>query len=142
MKIRQGFVSNSSSSSFCIYGICTAESSIIDVLIEKGVPEEELADGIGEYLYEYSYARKKREGTLTVEEIDKNEKKFFKAEDGFESHNPYYDCGESIYLGIDWSTIGDDETGSEFKTRIEDTLKDLLGDDTQCFTYKKAWRDG
>lgn len=142
MKIRQGFVSNSSSSSFCIYGICTEESKIEAALIAKGATEDDLADGVSEYLYEWSYSYKKREGTLTAEDIAENEKKFFKAEDGFESHNPYYDCGGNIYLGVDWSTIGDDETGSQFRARIEAKFKDLFGEDTKCSTLEEAWRNG
>ena len=141
MKIRQGFVSNSSSSSFCIYGITVDESEVKEALIAKGATEEELSDGLYEYFDNWSYNHKKREGKLTEEDIAEYENKFFKPEDGFETHNPW-DYGEEIYLGVEWSTIGDDETGSQFRARIEAKLTELFGKETPCGTLEEAWRDG
>ena len=46
------------------------------------------------------------------------------------------------FLGISWSSIDDDETGSEFKARIEEKMKMLFGDDVKCGTHEEAWRDG
>jgi len=141
MKIRNGFVSNSSSSSFCIYGICAEESEIKEALVAKGATKDELEDDLYEYFDNWSYNRKKREGELTAADISEYEDKFFKPEDGFEMHNPYEYDGE-IYLGVEWSSIGNDETGAEFKARIDAKLKDLFGKDVTCSTHSEAWRDG
>ena len=139
MKIRNGFVSNSSSSSFCIYGISTDENEITEALIAKGVSEKEFEDGLYEYFDDWTYNRKKQKGTLTEEDIAEYGNKFFKPEDGFKMHCPYED---EVYLGVAWSNIGDDETGAEFKNRIETKLKDLLGENITCSTLEEAWRDG
>ena len=141
MKIRQGFVSNSSSSSFCIYGICVGEQKVKDALIAKGVSEDELIDSVCEYLDDWSYNRKKRDGQLTAEDIKAYEGRFFKPEDGFSVNCPY-DWGEEIYIGVEWSSIKDDETGAAFKARIEAKLQELLGKDISCGTLSEAWRDG
>ncbi len=142
MKIRNGFVSNSSSSSFCIYGVTAAEQEIKDGLIAQGATEDDLADGVSEYLENWGYNSRKRSDSLTSEDIAGNEKKFFKAEEGFESHNPYYDYGDDIYLGVAWSSIGDDETGKQFRDRIDAKLTELFGKETVCGTLEEAWRDG
>jgi hypothetical protein len=140
MKIRQGFVSNSSSSSFCIYGITVEESEVKEALIAKGATEEDFADGLYEFFDSWSYDYKKREGKLTAEDIAEQEAKFFQPGDGFDFHSPY-DYGE-IYLGVEWSSIGDDETGSQFRARIEAKLTELFGKETSCSTLEEAWRDG
>lgn len=140
MKIRQGFVSNSSSSSFCIYGITVDEDEVKEALIAKGATEDELSDGLYEYFDSWSYDYKKREGKLTAEDIAEQEDKFFQPGDGFDYHNPH-DYGE-IYIGVEWSSIGDDETGSQFKDRIDAKLTELFGKEISCSTLEEAWRDG
>ena len=122
MKIRNGFVSNSSTSSFCIYGThLEYEDDLIKALIEKGfATKEELLDGVSEYAW------------------NKNNK-FFTGDIGFECP---YDGDDGVYIGIEWNKIKDDETGAQFKARIEEKMKDLLGNDVECGTYSEAWRDG
>ena len=103
MKIRQGFVSNSSTTSFCIYGAMSNDIS------------EDFEDMD---LYE------------VCDEL------------GIEYHQgPYgYDNG---WIGIEWATIGDDETGAQFKARVEGLLFSKLGVPAEkCRTHAEAWYDG
>jgi hypothetical protein len=44
-----------------------------------------------------------------------------------------YDDG--AYVGIEWCGIRDNETGSEFKARIEASLKKLVGRSVKCNTW-------
>lgn len=117
MKIRNGFVSNSSSSSFLIYGV---EVEDVNKLIE-GL---NLTDKEKESLEE--------EGDWHLSEIleDKNLK-------GLEYMNAY--DGECHYLGRSWDSVGDNETGLEFKNTIQKKISKLLGEDTECGTISESW---
>jgi len=117
MKIRSGFVSNSSSSSFLIYGI-SLDSDVILKALNVSIDEEsdEYEDDIYELL----------EGKLP-------------SGGKFEYHNPY-DCGEWA-IGKSWSNVGDDETGRQFKDSVESELKAIFGEDLKFSTMKEAWRD-
>lgn len=98
MKIRNGFVSNSSSSSFCIFG------AVVD---EKGYEqiEKEVSDA-----------------------------------------GLYYNWGpefsEGVYVGREWSKIGDDETGQQFKDSVEEDLERIFGKPLKCSTHEQGWYDG
>lgn len=83
MKIRSGFVSNSSTTSFCIYGVCISGHLDFWELKHDGVISKEPK------LYHYG------------------------AEDG-------------MYIGNEWSGVGDDETGRQFKERTEKEITELI----------------
>lgn len=100
MKIRNGFVSNSSSSSFLIYG---AEISEIDF-----PNKDEILDS--EKWQDLSFERQP-------------------------------DC-EYVYVGISWGSVKDDETGLQFKQRVEKQIKEMCGQDIACETISAAWYDG
>jgi len=139
MKIRNGFVSNSSSSSFCLYGLCIDESEIRDALIAKGeVLTEDEQEYLGEYFYyPYSYQKRKDNEEELTEEDKRAEAKFFSPDDGF----TYEDVdGYQQFIGIEWKDIKDDETGAEFKKRVENKLKELFPDKKiECSTHEHAW---
>jgi hypothetical protein len=106
MKISNGFVSNSSSSSFMIYGVrlgykdvdkINKTKDIENFLIEKGLPYETIPD-----------------------------------------------CDE-YYIGYSRDTIKDDETGKQFKERIEKEIKEALKDfelNLKFNTYSEGWYQG
>ena len=98
MKLRNGFVSNSSSSSFLIYGTSVDRDKVEEL--------EAKAEELG----------------MTVE---------YGHPDG------YYG-----YIGLSWDAIQDSETGAQFKNKIEEAVKKLLGPETKCMTHTQSWYNG
>ncbi len=147
MKTRNGFVSNSSSSSFLIYGVYDPDvdidvSTFVDLEILKPKWEtwhkdrlekydwhkdetfEEflegvMEDGIGEALYILD--------SILGEGFN------------FEHHSPF---GDYHYFGVDPRKMDDNETMGEFKERITKMCKDIFGDDVEAGWHEYAWRDG
>ena len=111
MKQRLGFVSNSSSSSFLIYGVRVDECN--------GEVESDLGDysSIEDKLDELKLSL----GTWSPEGFD------------------------GTYVGVSWSKVKDDETGKQFRERVQtevDRLTDALGAKRQkCDTHQEAWYD-
>lgn len=120
MKVRTGFVSNSSSSSFCIFGIDVKYGDIETQLINDFTAEE---------LAEAKSKNKRFDETNFRDLITLFCKKnSFDYIDDFE--------GDTIYIGRDPGSIGDDETGREFRNSIGDKLKPFVGD------KQPKWHEG
>jgi hypothetical protein len=101
MKIRNGFVSNSSSSSFLIYGAFIGDSELAESKMS-------LINSEG----------------LHIE------------------YGPPY-CRDGVYVGKSWDMVGDDETGKQFKSKIEKSLKKIFPDSELSFSsYEESWQDG
>jgi len=97
MKTRLGFVSNSSSASFCIYGVNFGDGMLLMKEDCKFMKEHGLHDEIGQY--------------------------------------------DSIYIGREWSSIGDDETGKQFKDSIAASIEKRWPGNT-CATHEEGWYNG
>ena len=134
MKIRQGFVSNSSSSSFCIFGIALD----LDSSFPSKIQEDILAE-----LDKYS-----------IEKYEVSFKELFEDDDGcaielavektglWSNYNS--DFG-TIWIGREYSSIKDDETGREFKDRVLLDLGKVFTDDaieSNRGTYEESWYNG
>jgi hypothetical protein len=103
MKIRNGFVSNSSTTSFCIYGVDT-DLSVLDKFMEKSGSDDE--DDDDRDVAAEKFEEEARDLGLVVFTDFEN---------------------EVVFIGRDPETMGDDETGREFKTSTKDKITKLLG---------------
>ena len=111
MKIRQGFVSNSSSQSFCIYG---AAPSFEDM--EMFLPEE--IDKTDEN-WKYEIDWNEHEGKIC--EVFGKEFSFY-----FD-----YEC-DDFYIGRSLETLKDDETGKQFRESVEKKCEEVFKKPTDC----------
>ena len=112
MKIREGLVSNSSSTSFCIYGTVLNDDTI-----------EELKEKHSEHDSVYDLLDK----VISDKKLD------------LSFHCPYED---QYYLGRSWSKVKDNQTGLEFKQDVKKQIVELLGKEVKIGTLEEAWRDG
>ncbi len=119
MKIRNGFVSNSSTSSFLIYGIYTDTYEMLEKFKATGFVPEDVED-LTEWLYEDGEDKIKEKGL---------------------SFKSSYESG-CVAIGISYDEIKDDETGLQFKERIEKAIKEIAGEDIKCSACEDAWRNG
>jgi len=110
MKIRRSFVSNSSTTSFCIYG----------TNLQYGTNFQGDIDDIQDIVATFN----------TI--------------NGTRLFTQYYQKGavEGVIVGYQWYNIRDNETGAQFKTRIETEIEKCFGSKLTCCTYQDAWYDG
>lgn len=96
MKVRNGFVSNSSTTSFLIWG-----AQIKEEPEWKSVRESDLELFYGDTSWEHS-----------------------------------------VFLGMSWDQVKDDETGAQFKERVEKEVEKLMGEKLECSSHSRAYYDG
>jgi len=111
MKTRIGFVSNSSSTSFSIFGV------------EKYLDYQEDEDDD-----DYDDYGKSKE----VQDI---QRKAVKA--GLEF---YYDYEQPCYaVGLSWCNIGGEETGNQFMAKVNKKIAEVMGETTECRTIESEY---
>ena len=119
MKIRIGFVSNSSTTSFCIYGLCLDDYT----QLQKACDLNNIKCNVEDDDFE-SYE--------VCEEIaTKNGLEFISGPQG-----------EGMFFGKRLSDMKDEETFGQFKKAIEEKLSRIFGEKMDCSVMEEAWHDG
>jgi hypothetical protein len=122
MKIRTGFVSNSSTSSFCIYGICIEGTSASELAtmfnLKHDFYDEDEDDEDSNYDVQEQINEKCEKVGLCFNNVD-----------------------DTIYIGREWCSIEDDETGKQFKEKTEEIIKKQVNIDVKCDTIEIAYPD-
>lgn len=115
MKKRTGFVSNSSTCSFLIYGVEASISEVTEILLKNGSTQEELDS---ECLTEWF--GKENNGTqgLYCEVI--------------------YEW-DAAYVGRLYQRMDDNETMGEFKNDVAEKVKKLFGKEMKCEEHEGTY---
>ena len=122
MKIRAGFVSNSSSSSFCIYGAWVSADSVKKLLSAEDLKYIEEVEGGANW---------------AIAEVGHSIPLFYHYEG-----ESYRDPDECCAFGKSYQSIGDDETGKQFKKRVQKKLEEVFGITKKCEVLTEGWYDG
>jgi hypothetical protein len=138
MKIRQGFVSNSSSSSFCIYGVEIKHKELFELAVRLGfeVEEKEPEVKTKEQKHLEQFLRGKDNKLAEEREKGEEESPEYKKYEPSDLINYINEqvikvkcftayCGENYYIGREFKSIEDKETGKSFKKSIENELDEL-----------------
>lgn len=135
MKTRIGFVSNSSTTSFSIYGCA----------IENG-KSGDATDKIFQYLttkpgFDKIFEKKMGAAYTDGDGCDRYTRvqMFKELCDGMQIIYGQYD---EMYIGKSFEVAKDTETVGEFKQNIAKIIKNIFGEDMVCDFYTKGWYDG
>ena len=118
MKIRNGFVSNSSNSSFLIFGKnfknlnFLSQNEKVQVMLEDDLDTYEIMEAVFPW----------------------------NKDNEIEYHMMEYD--DTVYIGQSWDQVKDDETGLQFKQRTVDAINKFCGTKytiADLRTHEHAW---
>lgn len=126
MKIRYGFVSNSSTSSFLLYGVCIETSKIFDALTDDAKSALNIDDG------EYSNTR------WDIDEIESVIPELIDSESKEMSENlavRFVNDWDELFVGIAPQYMRLDETRRQFQYRVEDMIRKVFKTPDDGFDY-------
>jgi hypothetical protein len=146
MKIRLGFVSNSSSSSFCIYGTTINTTDFIRGLIENfgdipeikiQIEENELSKKISNTEDDYFHIDYE-EMEFVDEVLDILARKDINP-NCYRKYQMNYDTKSEITIGRSYLDIDDNETGKEFKEKVEKFIKKIVKTEIEFDQMQEAF---
>lgn len=141
MKVRMGFVSNSSSSSFCIYGAEIDKEALKKILQSKKNIENEKEKRVKKA--QEAYGKVPLEEYLKLKALADEDLEDSFGEDFYEQFNKliakfglaYYDQsgeGESFCIGRNFTDMKDDETKGQFKESVNKKMTEMCGKKIEC----------
>jgi len=119
MKIRLGFVANSSSSSFCVFGAAIDDSDMIEALLKANIITKEESESDDVYAWEL----------LELPAVQKRMKELNLTYTGDSDNNV-------TYIGREFTSIGDNETGKQFKDGIKKGIEKFMGKEVEVDTHE------
>lgn len=129
MKTRLGFVSNSSSSSFLIYGVALDHEQLMNFLRSQG--------------NEFSRYKGEKVTLEDMEEMQLYELTEFLDIPRDSQLDVDVPPNDLVYIGISWDSVKDNETGKQFKNRVYKELRNigLKVEKGELSTHSEAWGD-
>ena len=124
MKIRTGFVSNSSSSSFCIFGAYFTAKEIKEATEKHGFEKKKKYDFVDDLLVS---AKEKLGVNLS----------YSHTQPGYGSEDD-----ESFVIGLAPDDGKDTETFAEFMAHVKSDLEKVFGRPVDCSWNTEGWYDG
>jgi len=139
MKVRTRFVSNSSSSSFCIYGAALDKETLKEILQSKEKIETEKEKRVKKA--QEAYGKVPPEEYLKLKADAEHYEDF--GEGFYEQFNKlitkfglsYYDQsgdGEYFCIGRNFTSMKDDETKKQFQDSVQSKLAEMCGKKIEC----------
>lgn len=141
MKIRIGFVSNSSSSSFVAYGTVLDDSNSVykDILNKVETYAKKLnidSDRMSSILKEIEELKNNKRSDIN-DVLD-----LLLSLPGFESYTSSWNAQEEVYyIGICPNDC-QDETPRELKSKVKKLFKKVFGNDQEVDYIQEGWYDG
>ena len=130
MKIRQGFVSNSSTTSFCIYGVVTNVEDLFYGfvnLLKTGVITQNDMENIFEGITDFE----KYDNDANNFSASSVEELLSKLDCDFMAVYHSYDT-DQFFIGRPPQSLKDDETGKQFKEKANKTVRRIFNKSLKC----------